>query len=45
VLLLWGRPIVPDPIYLLVYDEELLLDLFVEHLEKEGGADLNTLVS
>jgi hypothetical protein len=43
--LLWGRPVIPSPINLVVYHKELLLDLFVWSLEKEGYADLYPLVS
>jgi hypothetical protein len=44
-LLLRDRPVIPGLVDLLVCDEELLADLFIGYLEKEGSADLNTLVS
>jgi hypothetical protein len=44
-LLLWGRPMIPRPFDLFVGDEELLSNLFVGSLEKQGYTDLNTLVS
>jgi hypothetical protein len=44
-LLLRGWPMVPGPFYLSIGDEELFADLLVWYLEKEGSADLNTLVS